>query len=183
AVMMNREGWRAYAVKTRLEYGQPSIRAIINNAKACESSSTLGRSTVSDTFTGKTWPTAQTAKWIGMGIGGKALGDDFASAWHAAEKNHKDETRAAALEYARRVQAAQQAAMSATHREEARKEGRRRAAARKSRRTYGSNGTDDGTPRWERRGWHGLACGPLLLLAVDLAAVIAVMVFMLIRYL
>ncbi|MDX3025391.1 hypothetical protein [Streptomyces acidiscabies] len=109
---MNRVGWHAYVWEIYTAYGRPSYNTIRAKAKECDSSCTLGRSTVSDTLRAVSWPTAQTAKWIGAGIGGKSLGSAFFRAQQAAERNHRREAQEAAVQRARRVQEARREAES-----------------------------------------------------------------------
>ncbi|MGW4544080.1 hypothetical protein ACWEOP_40275 [Streptomyces chartreusis] len=69
-----------------------------------DESNLLSTSTVSDVLRRKSFPRMETARWLGLGIGGPELGESFVSAWKAARRNHACETHEEAASAASRAQ-------------------------------------------------------------------------------
>ncbi|MFJ9149161.1 hypothetical protein ACIRP7_14035 [Streptomyces sp. NPDC102270] len=88
---LDQEGWFEYVTAAHEAYDKPSLRTIMRQARKREKGCTLGHSTVHDVLGGHKWPTQQTAYWLGIGIGGHALGAQFRAAWTAADGNLRKE--------------------------------------------------------------------------------------------
>ncbi|MEU5314387.1 hypothetical protein [Streptomyces sp. NPDC021562] len=101
---MNRAGFFAYVRTTHEKFDKPKYKVVVEQAKEQDPQSTLSTSTVSDVLRGKSFPRIETAKWLGLGIGGEQVGRDFEIAWRAARTNHYNEARDDALHAADRAQ-------------------------------------------------------------------------------
>ncbi|MFJ9634974.1 hypothetical protein ACIRU8_45515 [Streptomyces sp. NPDC101175] len=89
---LTQEDWLDY-VQDALEQYQKltpkklSPRVISEQARKREKGCTLSKSAVHSALRGDSWPTAQTAYWLGIGICDSGLGEQFRNAWLAADGN------------------------------------------------------------------------------------------------
>ncbi|MFD9496866.1 hypothetical protein ACFWA1_35930 [Streptomyces sp. NPDC060005] len=129
---LHQEDWFDYVRAAHKAYESPSLRTIQRQARKREKGCTLGRGTVHSALRGDNWPTAQTAYWLGIGIGGHDLGAQFRNGWRAADGNLRKDVHEVIMSKALVLRGSPELRME---RRERREEDRReRAEARKLRR-------------------------------------------------
>ncbi|MGW4951492.1 hypothetical protein [Streptomyces parvulus] len=110
---MNRRGFFVYVQTSYVAYGKPPLSTVVERAKELDPESTMKKQTVSDVLRAKGFPRLETARRMGLGIGGEELGRLFEQAWRAARDNHRTETHAYAAETARDAQSSGHLPLSA----------------------------------------------------------------------
>uniref|UniRef100_A0AAU2AHR6 HTH cro/C1-type domain-containing protein n=1 Tax=Streptomyces sp. NBC_00093 TaxID=2975649 RepID=A0AAU2AHR6_9ACTN len=105
---MNQHGFYVFVRTMHEKFGKPKYKVIVKQAKEEDPQSTLSTSTISDVLRGKSFPRIETARWLGLGIGGEDVARDFETAWRHAKTNHYQDSLAGAMRAAGKAQESNQ---------------------------------------------------------------------------